>query len=313
MATEIDRACREIGFFGIVGHGVDPVLQDDSNASAHEFFALHDDVKAAIAMPRAGRAWRGWFPVGGELTSGRPDQKEGIYFGAEHDADHPRVHAGVALHGANLFPENPADLGPIVLRWLDEMRRVAEAVMRGIALGLGLPADWFADNLTTDPTVLFRIFHYPPTTVAATSATGASPNTPTTASSRCSPRTHSAASRCSPPRRHAGSTCRPTPGVFVCNLGDMLERLTRGRYLSTPHRVRNDAAHGRLSFPYFFDPSWDATVPELPIDDEHDAATIDGPGGTAPTSRRGTAPTATTSPPRSPASSPTCSPIQPRT
>ena len=47
---------------------------------------------------------------------------------------------GVALHGANLFPAEPAELGPIVLRWLDEMRRVAEAVMRGIALGLGLPA-----------------------------------------------------------------------------------------------------------------------------------------------------------------------------
>ena len=30
-----------------------------------------------------GRAWRGWFPVGGELTSGVPDRKEGIYFGAE--------------------------------------------------------------------------------------------------------------------------------------------------------------------------------------------------------------------------------------
>ena len=27
---------------------------------------------------------------------------------------------------------------------------------------LDLPASWFADNLTTDPLVLFRIFHYPP-------------------------------------------------------------------------------------------------------------------------------------------------------
>ena len=40
-------------------------------------------------MARGGRAWRGWFPVGGELTSGVPDLKEGIYFGAELPADAP--------------------------------------------------------------------------------------------------------------------------------------------------------------------------------------------------------------------------------
>jgi isopenicillin N synthase-like dioxygenase len=57
----------------------------------------------------------------------------------------------------------------------------------------------------------------------------------------------------------------PQPGVIVCNLGDMLERFSDGRYRSTPHRVRNTAAVGRLSFPYFFDPSWEADVPGLEI------------------------------------------------
>ena len=57
----------------------------------------------------------------------------------------------------------------------------------------------------------------------------------------------------------------PTHGAIVCNIGDMLERLTGARYRSTPHRVRNTSGSSRLSFPYFFDPSWDATVPTLPI------------------------------------------------
>ena len=39
--------------------------------------------KAQLAMALGGRAWRGWFPLGGELTSGRPDWKEGLYFGTE--------------------------------------------------------------------------------------------------------------------------------------------------------------------------------------------------------------------------------------
>ena len=44
------------------------------------------------------------FPVGAELTSGQPDLKEGLYFGAELPDDDPRVRAGLPLHGRNLFP-----------------------------------------------------------------------------------------------------------------------------------------------------------------------------------------------------------------
>ena len=39
--------------------------------------------------------------------------------------------------------------------------RAAHAVMAGVALSLDLPADYFARAYTADPTVLFRIFHYP--------------------------------------------------------------------------------------------------------------------------------------------------------
>src|SRR5689334_2246822 len=113
-------------------------------------------------MVHGGRAWRGWFPVGGELTSGTPDRKEGLYFGAELGPDDPAVRDGVPLHGPNLFPAEPAGLRPTVLACLDELTGLGHRLMRGIALALGLPADWFERDLTRDPTILFRIFHYPP-------------------------------------------------------------------------------------------------------------------------------------------------------
>ena len=56
----------------------------------------------------------------------------------------------------------------------------------------------------------------------------------------------------------------PVPGTLVCNIGDMLDRLTGGWYNSTPHRVRNRSGHGRLSFPFFLDPGFAAEVPPLP-------------------------------------------------
>ena len=51
----------------------------------------------------------------------------------------------------------------------------------------------------------------------------------------------------------------------MVNIGDMLDRLTEGRYRSTPHRVLNVSGKQRLSFPFFVDPSWDAEVSPLPL------------------------------------------------
>jgi isopenicillin N synthase-like dioxygenase len=261
-AFEIDRACREVGFFGIVGHGVDPALQERLEAASHEFFALPDSEKSAIAMARSGAAWRGWFPVGGELTSGAADRKEGIYFGVEHDRAHPRVADATPLHGPNQFPAVPSQLGPAVLDWLTAMRPIADAVLRGIAVGLGLPAAWFEDELTSDPTILFRIFHYPPG--GADDEWGVGEHSDYGLLTLLA-QDHNGGLQVKS-LDGAWFDVEPTPGVLVCNLGDMLERLTGGRYRSTPHRVRNSSGNRRLSFPYFFDPSWDATVPTLPLD-----------------------------------------------
>ena len=109
--AQIQAACRDRGFFYITGHGVPAGLLDQLADASAEFFALPLADKLEIAMERGGPAWRGYFPVGAELTSGRPDLKEGLYFGTELADDDPRVRAGLPLHGRNLFPRQVPQIG----------------------------------------------------------------------------------------------------------------------------------------------------------------------------------------------------------
>ncbi|HSK97344.1 MAG TPA: 2-oxoglutarate and iron-dependent oxygenase domain-containing protein [Euzebyales bacterium] len=259
-ARQIEAACRDSGFFYVTGHGVPTALIDRLDAASRAFFDLPHEDKMEIAMERGGRAWRGYFPVGAELTSGRPDLKEGLYFGAELPDDHPRVRAGMPLHGRNLFPRQVPDLRPAVLEYLDELTGVAQAVLRGVAVSLGLDADYFAAGYTADPTILFRIFHYPPSP-PADDVWGVGEHTDYGLLTLLAQDDNGGlAVRTS----RGWVDAPPVPGTFVCNIGDMLDRLTGGWYRSNPHRVRNVSGRARLSFPFFFDPDFDAEVPPLP-------------------------------------------------
>src|SRR5262245_31170605 len=105
LARELDRACSEFGFFYLIGQPIDSRLSDRLLQLSRDFFSRDAAEKMQIHMSRGGRAWRGYFPLGGELTSGQPDLKEGLYFGTELDGNDPRVRAGTPMHGPNLFPE----------------------------------------------------------------------------------------------------------------------------------------------------------------------------------------------------------------
>jgi isopenicillin N synthase-like dioxygenase len=264
VARAIDSACRESGFFYVVGHGIDPALRADLDSLARGFFFLPEAEKRKIEMARAGRAWRGWFPVGAELTSGVPDLKEGIYFGSELGTDDPRVRARTPMHGPNLFPSEPADLEPTVLAYLEAMTQLGQVLLRGISLALGLEESWFGDHLTSDPLVLFRIFRYPAIAAADDQLWSVGEHTDYGLLTLLA-QDDSGGLQVHTPQ--GWIDVPPVPDTFVCNLGDMLERLTGGLYRSTPHRVRNPGSSDRLSFPFFLDPSWDAVVNRLPIVD----------------------------------------------
>jgi isopenicillin N synthase-like dioxygenase len=273
VADQIGRACRESGFFYITGHGVDDRLQQRLEEGSRCFFALDPDEKLDIRMERGGRAWRGYFPVGGELTSGKPDLKEGLYFGAELDQEHPLVRSGTPMHGANLFPKNIPLFRETVLEYMAAMTRLGHKLMEGIALSLGLDESFFNERYTSDPLILFRIFNYPPEAEAVSEqqrwGVGAH-----TDYGLLTILKQDQTGGLQVKSKSGWVDAKPVPGSFVCNIGDMLDRMTGGLYRSTPHRVRSPSQHARLSFPFFFDPNYNAEVKPIgvsaPIEDDRD-------------------------------------------
>lgn len=262
VAAQIGAACRRHGFFYVTGHGVDAALVRRLEALSRDFFARDTEFKMQWRMERGGRAWRGYFPLGGELTSGRPDWKEGLYLGTELADDHPAVRARTPVHGRNLFPEVEG-FRSAILAYMDAVTQLGHRLMEGIALSLGLDAAYFHDRYTADPLVLFRIFNYPTqavpegldvqwgvgehtdygllTLLHQDDVGGLAVHTP-----------------------QGWIAAPPIAGAFVCNIGDMLDRMTGGLYKSTPHRVtRNTSGRDRLSFPLFFDPNFEARVQRI--------------------------------------------------
>jgi isopenicillin N synthase-like dioxygenase len=183
------------------------------------------------------------------------------------------------LHGANLYPQVPAELGACADEWFAAMQNLGVALMRGVALGLQMPADWFAKTIAREPTCLFRIFHYPPIDILSVpqdgiSEWGVAEHTDyglltILAQDDCGGlqvRMPGAVTGTKSDLDDIWLDVPAEPDVFVVNIGDMLDRLTLGRYRSTAHRVKNSSGRERMSYPFFIDPSWDAVVAPLPLD-----------------------------------------------
>jgi isopenicillin N synthase-like dioxygenase len=257
VAERIDRASCELGFFYVTGHGIPPETIERLLRLSCQFFELPSETKNAVHMSRGGRAWRGYFPVGGELTSGRPDLKEGLYFGEELGEDDARVRAGLPLHGRNLFPSVPG-FREAVLAYMSALTELGHTLMSLVARGLGVDDAYFRDQYTARPTILFRIFNYP---AGSADAHGVGEHTD------YGLLTMLYQDEVGGLQVKRGSEWLDVPYVpnsFVVNVGDMLERLTSGRYVSALHRVINGSGRARISMPFFFDPAFDAVLQPIP-------------------------------------------------
>ena len=250
-AAAIGRACEAVGFFHIVGHGIDPALQALVFEQAAAFFATPLDNKMQVALSAA-TGFCGYFPVNGEVTDPQAgaDPKEGfdIAFGAD-----------------NRWPAEPAGLRQILTAYYDAMRALGCRLSRGFALALGLEEDFFAAKLDR-PTALLRLLHYPPVAMlpdlASLPVTGCGAHSDygylTVLAQDCQGGLQV--------QTRAGDwiDVKPMDGALVCNIGEMMALWTNQRFRATPHRVIRMAPDSRYSVPFFFHPNPDVLIQTLP-------------------------------------------------
>lgn len=276
VAAEVDRACREVGFFSVVGHGVDADVIDRAHREALAFFDLPIDDRMVAAKPEPGAPY-GYSPfeyealnrsIGGDTL---PDVKETFDVGPVDPPPRPLIDMTDpderAIYASNHWPPAQPSLRPALETYYRAMGDLAATIMDVFAVALGLGDGGFEPFVDRHGSAL-RCAHYPaldePPAPGAFRA-GAHSDYGTLTILRLDD--------------EPGLQVEMQPGewldvaapegALVINLGDLMERWTNDRWRSTMHRVVvPPGGHGRrrLTMPFFHNANWDALV-ECIVDD----------------------------------------------
>ena len=245
-ATAIHEAATRVGFFYLSGHGIAPALMEQAFTVARDFFEQAEDIKASAAVDTNQRGWMatGMARMQGSATH---DLKE-VFFWGTPDAP-----------PANRWPEGFPRLHDELMPYYRAVCGIGDAVLRAVAAGFDLPIDTFADAYAA-PMARGQLVYYPPSTAGdeAEERFGVAPHTDFGVLTFLLQDSNGGLQV----RTRSGEWIEapPIPGTLVCNIGDLLQRWTNDRFVSTVHRVINRSGKKRHSIPAFYDPSPDAVI-----------------------------------------------------
>lgn len=281
VGREIDEVLRTVGFFQVVNHGVPDAVADRCWQLTRAFFDLPLDDKMPIARVEGGQF--GYFPMLAESLANsldamdKGDLKESLNVSGGLAAGHTPVDATEAsLFAVPRWPEALPGLQPAWEAYIGEMRTLADRLMSVFALGLGLPAQYFADKVDRAP-VSQRAINYPEQDTAPDEGVlraGAHTDYGTLTILR--QELGRGGLQVHDPKTDAWIDIPSTPGALVINIGDLMARWTNDRWTSTLHRVINpdvgeQKSNRRQSMPFFHNANHSQVVECLP--------NCEGPGG----------------------------------
>ncbi len=262
FAAKIAAAYEEFGFVVIADHGIPQARIDACLGQFKRFFDLPTAAKSRYRIPGQGGA-RGYTPFGIETAKGAQhhDLKEFWHVGREL----PVGHRLQRFMPANVWVDELPELRTTALELFAAFDALGRRLLAAIARALGLPADYFDDKVNEGNSVL-RVIHYPPMPPHATPSVRAGAHEDINVITLLLGAEEPGLEILS--RRGEWLAINPPSGSLVCNVGDMLQRLTNNRLRSTTHRVINPpserASLARFSMPFFLHFNPDFLIETLP-------------------------------------------------
>ncbi len=260
VVTQIRNACENVGFFIVTGHGLDRQMLDAHWQETWKWFEKPLQVKSECPMTKD--YVYGYSGFGEEVLSRSlskseniPDLKESFCIGPDHAGAPPR----------QWDAHSPA-FRETMSAYYDAVNGLADTLLEIIASGLGLQRAYFR-QFTDKHMSALRSLNYPEQT-----------QPPKPGQLRASAHTDYGSITILRQDDVGGLQVMLQNGTwfdvatppysFVVNLGDLLQRWTNDRFISTIHRVANPPAEKammrRQSVAFFHNVNSDTVIEPLP-------------------------------------------------
>jgi isopenicillin N synthase-like dioxygenase len=261
FARRFGGSFERYGFAAVSEHELPQALIDGCLDRFKRFFAQDEATKRRYHVPGIGGA-RGYTPFGIETAKGAThhDLKEFWQVGREL----PPGHRYRATMPDNVWIPGDPEFRDACLKLWESFDRMGRKLLEAIAVHLHLDRHWFDDKVGEGNSIL-RVIHYPPVAEGAAGVrSGAHEDinviTLLLGAEEGGLEIQDRGGRWIP--------VNPPPGMLVCNVGDMLQRLTNHALPSTTHRVVNPAGpqarRPRYSMPFFLHFNSDFPIATLP-------------------------------------------------
>eukprot|EP01095_Lingulamoeba_sp_RSL-Kostka_P001271 TRINITY_DN11815_c0_g1_i1.p1 TRINITY_DN11815_c0_g1~~TRINITY_DN11815_c0_g1_i1.p1 ORF type:complete len:371 (-),score=96.23 TRINITY_DN11815_c0_g1_i1:78-1190(-) len=275
IIKKLYKACKDVGFFYVINHGIDEEKIKNLFEESKRFFSLPMAIKNTINASD-NENFRGYTGFEEEILDPetqktKGDQKEGFYIGREVKETDEDYH--LPLHGPNQWLDED-----ILPNWRETMEDYVSEVTKlslKLTTQIGKTLDYHAKitqptkkydpvNLTQyfdKPMTALRLLHYNDVMSDETEGIFG----------------------CGQHSDYGMITCLltddvpalqillddewidipPIKNAFIVNIGDMAQRWTNNIYKSTVHRVINKTNKERYSIPFFFEPNFLTEVTSL--------------------------------------------------